>query len=104
MPGNVVVFKPGYLAYPPLGSNQEERKSYMPDFTGDEFTDSRQYNLIKLGRPENLMEQKLTLGGATLFDFNRAYSKLPLLLKLHNEERKNLGLTGKIGPLKKRRE
>lgn len=29
---NVVVFKPGYLGYPPLGYNQEQRKSYYARF------------------------------------------------------------------------
>lgn len=97
-PGNVVVFKPGYLGYPPLGYNQEQRKTYMPDFTGDEFADSRQYNLIKLGKPKTRSERELTNDDAhSPLDFNQTYRKLPILLKLINEDRKTLGFEGDIG-------
>lgn len=92
IPGEVVVFKPGYLGYPPLGSNQEERKSYMPDFTGDEFADSRQYNLIKLGMPKTREERLFTLHKAEdILNFFDGYKNLPILLTLSNKENRELG-------------
>ena len=94
---DIVVFKPGYLGYPPLGATFEERKARMPDFTGNEFRDKKQYNIIKLGRPKTRLERELTYGDAGLFTFDEAFNKLPVLLRLTNEERKNLGLSGKEG-------
>ena len=92
----VVVFKPGYLGYEPLGSTFEERKARMPGFTGHEFQNKKEYNLIKLGRPKTRMERELTQSHAQLFSSDESYDKLPILLKMVNEERRNLGL-GEIG-------
>lgn len=92
----VVVFKPGYLGYPPLGATFEERKARMPGFTGHEFQDRKEYNLIRLGRPKTREERLSTLGMADLSG-DETFSKLPMLIKLLNEERKNLGLPGEIG-------
>ena len=92
----VVVFKPGYLGYPPLGAEPEERKSRMPNFTGNEFRDEKQYYVIKLGKPKTRQERSWTMSeGESLLD-EETYEKLPILLKLVNEENKNLGL-GQIG-------
>ena len=89
----VVVFKPGYLAYPPLGYNPEERKEYMPDFTGDEFRNINQQYIIKLGRPKTRQEKESTLHRAeTLFIENEFLKKLPNLLRETNRESKSLGL------------
>lgn len=89
---DVVVFKPGYLGYPPLGYTQEERKAYMPNFTGDEFTDKNQYNIIELGKPKTREERELTQSHAQSPLTDGTISKLPILIKLVNEEGKNLGL------------
>jgi len=94
---DIVVFKPGYLGYPPLGATFEERKARMPDFTGDEFRDKKQHNIIKLGKPKTRLERELTYGDAGLFTFDEAFNRLPILLRMTNEERKNLGLPGEEG-------
>ncbi len=94
----MIVFKPGYLAYPPLGATFKERRARMPDFTGDEFKNKRQYSVIRLGKPETRMERELTYGDAGgLFTIVEAFGRLPILLRLNNEERKNLGLPGEEG-------
>lgn len=64
----------------------------MPDFTGDEFRDEKQYYIIKLGRPKTREEKELTQSHAQgpLHDENM--ENFPYLIKLVNEERKNLGL------------
>lgn len=90
----VVVFKPGHLGYPPLGSNNKERKSYMPDWGNPRlFENTEQYNLIKLGRPETRLERRLTYSHAGFSD-DKARRRTPMLLKLSNEERRNLGFSG----------
>jgi len=95
----VVVFKPGYLGYLPLGSSPEGKRAHMPSFTGHEFQDEKQYYVIKLGKPKTREERSWTMGeGESLLD-EETYEKLPILLKLVNEENKNLGL-GEIGPVK----
>lgn len=92
-PAVVVVFKPGYLAYPPLGATFEERKARMPGFTGHEFQDKKKYNIIKLGRPKTRREKEFTLSHAqSPLGNDEALPKLPILLKLTNEESKKLGL------------
>ena len=94
----VVIFKPGYLGYPPLGYNQEQRRVYMPHFSGKEFRDKKQFNSLELGRPNAREERELTLGHAeSLFSDNKAFKKLPILHNLVNEEARILGLGG-IGP------
>lgn len=92
----VVVFKPGYLGYPPLGSTFEEGKGRMPGFTGHEFQNKKDYNIIRLGKPKTRMERELTHSHAHIFTFDECYDKLPVLLRLINEEAGNLGL-GEIG-------
>lgn len=96
---DVNVFKPGYLAYPPLGTTFEERKARMPGFTGHEFQDRQEYNIIRLGKPRTRRERELTFdhAGSRLVD-DEVLRKLPTLLKLINEEGKNLGYKGEIGP------
>lgn len=87
-----VVFKPGYLGYPPLGNNKEELNAHMPNYTGREFLDKNQYYIIELGRPKTREEKESTLSEVSLiFDFNETYKKLLTLLKFINMERKNLG-------------
>ena len=95
-PARVVVFKPGYLGYPPLGASPEERRTRMPGFSGHEFQNKKEYNIIKLGRPKTRREREFTLGDAEIFTFDECYEKLPSLLRLVNEEARNLGL-GEIG-------
>lgn len=96
---NVVVFKPGYLGYPPLGASPEERKAHMPNFTGREFTDKKQFNTIKLGRPKTLSEKELTLAHAeSLFLDDTCLRNLPNLLLLTNKASKALGLGERKGP------
>jgi len=95
---DVIVFKPGYLAYEPLGATFEERKAKMPGFTGHEFQDKKQYNIIRLGKPKTRMERKLTFDDAECFFRSEAFEKLPILLKMVTEEEKNLGLREGIGP------
>lgn len=95
----VVVFKPGYLGYPPLGFNQKERKAYMPNFTGQEFKDSRQNCLIELGKPSTRREKELIFSHASsLLHDETAMRKLPNLLRLVNEEGMALGLGKRRGP------
>lgn len=91
----VVVFKPGYLAYPPLGPSFEDRKTSMPSFTGYEFRDKMEYHIIKLGKPKTRMERELTYSEASGLICDEAIKRLPILLRMTNEERKNLGLSGK---------
>lgn len=90
----VVVFKPGYLGYPPLGYNEEERISYMPKWGNPRlFENKNQYNIIELGRSKTLAEKKLTLNDAEMpFMHAEALHKLPNLLRLTDEESMNLGL------------
>ena len=93
----VVVFKPGYLGYEPLGSTFEERKARMPGFTGHEFQNKKEYNIIKLGRPKTRMEREFTLRTVdSPFTDDESFQKLPILLRMINEERRNLGF-GEIG-------
>lgn len=94
---SVVIFKPGYLGYPPLGSSPEKKRAQMPGFTGHEFQDEKQYYVIKLGRPKTRDEREFTLSHAESLLLDETYDKLPILLKLVNEENKNIGL-GEIGP------
>lgn len=96
MPGNVVVFKPGYLAYPPLGANNEERRYYMPDWGNPPlFEEKRQYNLVNLGKPKTQQEREFTLWDAEyiLSSFD-AYKRLPMLLELVDKEHRALGRGG----------
>jgi hypothetical protein len=87
----VVIFKPGYLGYPPLGYTPDEKKVKMPTFTGHEFKDEKQYYIIKLGRPRTRNERELTLNEAeSLLIHDEVLRKLPRLLKLTNEENKSL--------------
>ncbi len=94
-PAHVVVFKPGYLGYPPPGASPEERRTRMPGITGYEFKNKKEYNIIKLGRPKTREEKLSTLGMADLSG-DETFSRLPMLIKLLNEEAKNLGI-GQIG-------
>lgn len=85
------VFKPGYLGYPPLGFNLEEKRTRMPDFKGGEFL-KKTGIVIKLGRPKTEKDRSLTQGTAgNPFTNDEAFKKLPNLLRLLNEERKTLG-------------
>ena len=93
---DIIVFKPGYLGYPPLGPSPEERRARMPGFTGHEFQNKKEYNIIKLGRPKTRMDNELTHSHAQIFTFDECYDRLPVLLKLVNEEARNLGF-GEIG-------
>lgn len=92
----VVIFKPGYLGYPPLGYNQDQRKTYMPDFMGDEFKDEKRYYVIKLGRPKTREERIHTLDGADFPIHDEVVEKLPNLIRFINDERKNLGFKGEV--------
>lgn len=97
MSGEVVVYKPGYLGYPPLGATPEERNARMSGLTGKEFRDKTHYNIIKLGKPKTRQETEFTLAHAEgQFLFDECYEKLPILLKMINEEGRTLGL-GEIG-------
>lgn len=97
---DIIVFKPGHLGYPPLGPSPEERGARMPGFTGKEFKDKKQYNIVKLGKPKTLEERKFTYDYASgLFISDQAFKRMPQLLKLVNQERRNLGLKGEHGPM-----
>ena len=97
---SIVIFKPGYLGYPPLGASQEDRKAQMPDFTGHEFKDKKQYIVIKLGRPKTRREQEFTVSHAEgLFHDGNSLRKLSNLLMLTNEESRSLGLGERKAPL-----
>lgn len=91
----VVVFKPGYLGYPPFRYTPEEIREHMPDFTGDEFRDEKQYYIIKLGKPKTQEERKRTLDETTdnFLDEEKAFRKLPVFLKLINEENRTFRLS-----------
>ena len=95
---SVVIFKPGYLGYPPLGYNQAERQTYMPTFTGDEFKNEKQYNVIVIGKPKTVDERKLVLSDVESFlyvdirDQKIREEKAKYLLERTAIERKNLGL------------
>jgi len=99
---DIIVFKPGYLGYPPLGPSPEERRARMPGFTGKEFKDKKQYNIMGLAKPKTLEERKFTYDYASsLFISDQAFKRMPQLLKLINQERRNLGLKGEHGPMDK---
>ncbi len=99
---DIIVFKPGYLGFPPLGPSPEERRARMPGFTGKEFKDKRQYNVIELGKPKTLEERRFAYDHAAgLFITAQAFKQLPMLLKLVNQEGKILGLKGDWGPMGK---
>lgn len=90
-PAKFIVFKPGFLGYPPI--------DFKPShFTGKEF-DQKHNIIIKLGQPASRKERELTLGHAGLIS-ERADEKLPILLRLQNEELKNLGIEGEYRPFK----
>lgn len=92
------VFKPGYLGYPPLGATQEERKARMPEFTGAEFM-NKAVSVIKLGRPKTREERIFTLNEAERILFTQEveiYKEMPNLLRLVNEENKELGFGSRV--------
>lgn len=93
LPGDIVVFKPGYLGYPPLGSNENERIFHMPDWEHEQFfKDTRLYNIIKLGRPETRQEREFTLWDAEdILNSFDSYKRLPMLLELADKEHEALG-------------
>ena len=93
-----VVFKPGYLGYPPIGPSPEERRARMPTFTGDEFKNKKKYYIIRLGKPKTREERIFTTHSVSIFSEDIIMKKAPYLLKLINEERKNLGFKGEIKP------
>jgi hypothetical protein len=97
--GDIIVFRPGYLGYLPLGATFEERKTRMPGFTGQEFEHKSEYNIIKLGRPKTQWDREDTLAHAEykLSTFDESIKKLPILLKMVNEESRNLGQQGERG-------
>lgn len=99
VPADIVVFKPGYLAYPPFGSTEADRKKHMPGWNSPRlFESSNQDNIVELGKPDTAADRMLTnntVHGPLAYD--RAYNKLPVLLRLINEDRKSLGLQGEIG-------
>jgi hypothetical protein len=98
----IIVFKPGYLGYPPLGYTFEERKARMPDLKGDEFKDKSQYYIIKLGKPKTREEREFTYDHTSgLFITDQVFKQLPRLLELVNQERRNLGLKGEHRPMDK---
>jgi len=97
--GKIIVFKPGYLGYPPLGATPEERESRWPGFESQEFfRDKNKYNIIRLGRPKTRWERENTLSdarGVLSFFYEpveEPAKKLPILLKMMDEEKRNLGL------------
>jgi hypothetical protein len=93
--GEIIVFMPGYLGYPPIGATFEERKARMPGFTGQEFEHKGEYNIIKLGRPKTRWERVHTLEdnfGTAFSGYDESYKKLPILLRMADEERRALGL------------
>ncbi|MBF0592613.1 MAG: hypothetical protein HQL02_11055 [Nitrospirae bacterium] len=58
----VVIFKPGYLGYPPI----KEKKSL---YTGVKFDKDHRHNVIKLDKAVTLGERSQTLNKATSFSF-----------------------------------
>ncbi len=101
----VIVFKPGYLGYPPLGHNEEEKRAHMPNWGKPRlFKDKKQYNVIELGRPKTREERELTLDHADFPIHDEVVEKLPNLIKLINEERKNLGFKGEVYRKEKKNE
>jgi hypothetical protein len=76
-----------------LGASPAERRSKMPNFTGQEFTYEKLYYVIKLGRPKTREERISSLHRAEdVLNFFDGYKKLPKLLKVANKESKELGL------------
>ncbi|MBF0592616.1 MAG: hypothetical protein HQL02_11070 [Nitrospirae bacterium] len=59
---DVVIFKPGYLGYPPI----KEKKSL---YTGVNFDIAHRYNVITLGKAVTHIERSQTLHEATSFSF-----------------------------------
>lgn len=98
---SVVVFKPGYLGYPPLGASPEERRAQMPYFSGYEFRDRNQYQVIRLGRPKTKKERELTHYHAQGPLHDETMTKLPHLIRWINEEGRNLGFGEESTKIKK---
>jgi len=84
----VTVFRPGYLGYPPISFKRERII-----IAGKVFNNKNQYYLIELGKPKTREERELTYGNAGFSD-DESRKRLPILLRLLNEERGNLGLSG----------
>ena len=82
----VVIFKPGYLGYPPIDTKYG-RSELMPDYTGEEFRDSKQFYVIKLGKPKTREERQLTLDHADSPIRDSTLRKLPQLINFINKER-----------------
>ncbi|KJU83947.1 lipoprotein [Candidatus Magnetobacterium bavaricum] len=90
---DVIVFKPGYLGYPPPDRNNSI-------FTGDEFTTKSSYNVIRLGKATRPGERGATLMGIdfSFFPFasNVEFKKqLPLFFELRKQEEEYLDKEGK---------
>ncbi len=85
--GYFTVFKPGYLAYPPINFKESH-------FTGEEFEDRKKRTIIKLGKPKTREERKRTIGIAELgFGIFDSLSKKGYFLrKFIDEERGKLSL------------
>lgn len=75
-----VVFKPGYLSYPP----RDFRTAF---FTGEEFRDNKKYQIIRVGKAKTFSERRSALSLVDIFHIE----KVPYLKKLLNEESKYLG-------------
>ena len=84
----VTIFKSGYLGYP-----QTSFSSEIITITGKVFRDKDQYYLIELGKPKTRKERELTYDHAGFSD-DESRQRLPILMRLLNEERRNLGLRG----------
>lgn len=84
----VTVFRQGYLGYPPISFTRERII-----IAGKVFNNKNQYYLIELGKPKTREERELTYGNAGFSD-DESRKRLPILLRLLNEERGNLGLSG----------
>lgn len=61
----VVVFKPGYLGYPPISSTYEASL-----FTGYEFRDKNKYDIIRLVKSKTRKDRELTYGSASLLPYD----------------------------------
>ena len=88
----LVIFKPGYLGYPPIGFTPEERSNNLPGFSGSEFRDKGQCDTVRLGLPKTRRERESTLHQAESLIHDETQNKLLFLVKLINAENKNLGI------------
>ncbi|KJU84135.1 lipoprotein [Candidatus Magnetobacterium bavaricum] len=100
---NLVIFKPGYLGYPPMKTKKDR-------YSGGRFDKDHRHNVIRLDKAVTLSERSETLKRSTSFSFLGEEPKkvvfereLPHLFKLSKQEKEELTeeYIKEFGPVKR---